>query len=158
MGARVWGEPFYTSHFSGSPVFYQPVVPGNDGENFVLKGVKTSVIMYNNPTITSLEMRIYSNQSGPSKLLYTSSNVQLKSSITTLANAIKEIYFDFDMLPNFDKDDTYNFVLWANSYTGDSSSHVAWKKAVPDSAYEPFTNLIKIGVWPYDIHFIGADL
>lgn len=159
MGWRVWGEPLFTADFGGAPVRYMPIIFRNDGENFVLKAIKTWLIVYNNPSFTSFEMRIYSSRnSAPGDLLHTSSNVQTKASIHTLANACKEIYFDFNK-PVFDKDDTYYLVLWGNGYTGDATAHVAWKKSYPDPNYTTgLSDTKSLGKWPYDIAVFGADL
>lgn len=157
-GWRVWGEPFYTSHFSGAPVYYQPFVL-NFLKATVLRGVQTQFINYNSPSFTSFEGRIYSNLGGsPGKLLFTSTNTQLPG-IFTAANGVMTVFFNFDLPLDLNPFDTYHFVPWGNGYTGTSSSHVAWKKSFPDPACAvTVTDMNKIGVWPYDFEPIGAYL
>lgn len=156
MGWRVFGNQLLTSDFSGSPINSQPV---KFNTNTVLRGMRTWLIFYNDPVLTSAQMKIYSNRNGsPGQLLFTSTNTLTKSEIITLENGVKEIYFDFDYIPMKDLE-TYQFALWLNGYTGTASSHVAWMKGWPDPVYRTgytptFTNLLYA---PYQMYFIGAD-
>ncbi len=162
MGWRVWGRSFYTSDFSGAPVVHQPFIPRNDGIDFVLKAMRTWFIVYNNPTYTSIEMRIYSNNGGaPGKLIATSSNVQLKADLCTLDNGAKETWFHWSNPVALDKDETYHFVPWINGYTGDGNSHLSWKRDFPDPVNLTnleAVNIEKLNRWPFSVMLIGGDL
>ncbi|MDZ4678395.1 MAG: hypothetical protein SGI74_12900 [Oligoflexia bacterium] len=162
MGIRVFGEWLKTGDFTGSPQVFSPVLFHDEGvEPFILRGLKTFMILYNDPVFTSLEMRIYSDNGGrPGGLVYTSTNVQIKSAITTLANAFKEIWFDFDQLPALPRDETFYFVLWANGYTGIETSHIAWQRAWPNPIQRSsHLNLDGkfLSRFPYQVAIIGGD-
>jgi hypothetical protein len=155
-GWRVWGDPYTTAEMSNSSR-HQKV---EFDDNYILKAVRTWVIIYNNPTFTSLNMKVYSDNAGvPGKLLHTSTNNLLKSEIHTLDNGVKEIYFDFNEIP-VRSGDIYHFVINASGYTGSETSHIAWMKAFPDPVYATgltvsFSNLLYL---PYQLYFIGSEL
>jgi hypothetical protein len=160
MAWLVYGDDFSTSEMTNTAKF-QPVTFGQDT---VLVGIRTWIIIYNDPPFTSLNMKIYSNdatsgQNTPKKLLATSTNVQLKSAIHTLANGVKEIWFDFDY-PVYNGADVFNLVINGVGYTGSVSSHIAWMKAFPNpvysSGYTP--SMLTIPYAPYEGYFIGATL
>jgi len=157
MGWRVWGEQLTTADFSGTPRVYQAVKFNSD---IILRACRTWIIFYNDPAITSVQMRIYSNNGGvPGKLIHTSTNTLTKAECITLQNGVKEVYFDFNF-PVFKAEDTYHFVLWGNGYTGDSTSHVAWMRGFPDPVH---TAGISAGYqyllrYPFQIYFIGSEL
>lgn len=155
-GWRVWAERLETADFVGVPRMFQTV---KFHKNIILKGMRTWVIVYNNPNFTNLEMRIYANHGGvQGKLLYTSSNVITKAQMITLANGVKEIFFDFDTLPIFKDEDTYLFTLMANGYTGDATSHIAWMRAYPDPVYRTGLSALHPTSVPMAMYFIGSEL
>lgn len=154
---RVWGNPYSTSEATNTIIF-QPVVFNDD---YILRASRTWIVVYNDPTFTSLNMKIYSNSSAnaPKKLLATSTNVQLKADIHTEDNAIKEIWFEFDYFP-VQANETYNFVLNASGYTGSDTSHLAWMKGFPDPILTvpgglSYTSKSKA---PFQLYFIGSEL
>lgn len=155
MAYRVFGEELFTSHFSGSPVFYQKVIMPD--YHAVLDGVKTSVIVYNNPSFTSLEMRLYSMKNNSLRQLIATSEVKTKAEIITESNGIRNVPFVFSTRRTLYANDYYGFVLWANGYTGDGSSHIAWMKDFPDPVNPEgltvsYDYLIK---FPYRLALIG---
>jgi hypothetical protein len=158
LAYRVWGEQFSTSDFSGSPVFFQPVKFPRD---LVLHGVRTTIIVYDDPALTSLEVRLYSYKSNAIKQLITTSAVQTKASIISLDAGIRDIPFTFSTRPSLSAGDWYAFVLWANGYTGSDSSHISWMKDFPDPTNPTgLTNIYeeRVSILPYRMSFIGADL
>lgn len=155
MAWTVWGDPITTAALTAG---VSQKVKFNT--NLVLKACRIWLIFYNNPALTSLTMKIYSDDGGsPKKLLHTSTNSPTKAQIITLENGVKELYFDFNY-PVFDADDHYHFVLFGSGYTGTDSSHIAWRQAWPDPVYD--TNWtptwVNINQSPYSIYFIGSDL
>jgi hypothetical protein len=167
MGWKVWGDSFHAdqvvlANIQNYPnnIKYQPVIFGRD---IVLKAIRTWVIFYNNPPLTSISMKIYSNLTSPvnrpGKLLATSSNALTKSQIITLENGVKEIYFEFNE-PVFKALETYNLTLILPGYTGDGSSHISWLKGFPDPVYKTgYTPSIENMIYaPYQSCFIGASL
>lgn len=159
MSWTVYGDNFESGELSNTNKFQTIQM----NKNTILKAIRTWVIMYNDPVITDLSCKIYSNnlESGsnaPGVLLSSSLNTLTKAEIITLDNGVKEIYFTFnDFMMN--KDDKYNIVLSGTGYTPTPTSHVAWRKAWPKpvySGYGPtYTNL---SVAPYEIYCIGAEL
>lgn len=129
MGWTLWADSYSTSEITDNSKSVA-VTFGDDG---VFRACRTWIIIYNDPTFTSLSMKIYSNNSSgsPRKLLATSTNVQLKADVHTLPNAPKEIWFEFDYFP-VQANEIYHFVLTGSGYTGSSSSHIAWVKGYPD--------------------------
>lgn len=153
-GWKVYGNPILTADASAG--VSQRVKFNSD---VILKACRVWLIVYNNPSFTSMNMKIYSDRGGsPQKLLYTSTNSLTKAQIVTLANGIKEVYFEFDP-QHFDGSDYYHFVLFGTGYTGTSSAHLAWKKAWPDPVHNAnYTASVEnLGIAPYAIYFIGAD-
>lgn len=156
MGSQVWGKVLTTADMT-SPNVFQPVIPNRD---MVLKAIRTTFIVYNNPTFTAVGMKIWSNNGGvPGKLLHTATNTILKADLHTLANGIKEVYFEFN-LPALDEANTYHFAPYATGYTGNDTAHLAWMHGFPDGVYktnvpQTFENLL---VRPFHMVLVGADL
>lgn len=157
MAWTVYGTPLMTADATAA-TYYQRIVPTDF--DVILTAVRTYIVVLNNPTYTSLNMKLYSNASGvPRSIIATSTNSQLKADISTLDNAIKEIYFEFDSVV-LKKNTVYHLVLNAAGYTGDDSSHVAWKQSFPDPAYQSNVDMSFEGlvVSPYDVTLYGAKL
>lgn len=158
MTWTVWGQRFDTADFPGTTYFQKFKVQSD----LYALAVRTWVIAYNNPTFTSISGLIYSDRNGsPGKLLFTSSNQITKAEMITQANGVKEIYFEF--APNegipLRAGDYFHLVLSVSGYTGDASSHLAWRKAYPDPVYSTGlpTTPEKIGIFPYAVTIEGAD-
>lgn len=159
MGWKVWGERIDTADFAGStPRLYQPLVTNR---HLVLKGIRTWLIEYNNPTLTSLTLRIYADRAGiPGKLLYESSALT-KSAIFTQANGVREAGFTFPQLPALQSATRYHVVLWGVGYTGDETSHLAWRRGWPDPVYTAggvSSTAINVLVFPFALTLVGAEL
>lgn len=158
---KVWGDPITTADMSGNLV-YQKLKPNDD---IFCLAVRIWVIVYNNPTYTSLSLKLYSEDTAttaPGNLILSSDNVQLKADVCTLANGVKEIWFHFNS-PNgiaLNTATNYYFVLNAVGYTGDASSHLAWMKAWPDPVYTTnlSTTVESLAVAPKTIYIIGSRL
>ena len=152
---KMFGEWMATADFGNKRV-YQKFIPTN---NIQIKGVRTYVIFYNTPTLTSFNMKLYANVSGaPGGLIATSTNAPTKASIITLSHGVKEIYFDFNNIPLVGGE-TYHFCLDGTGYTGTTSSHVAWKHSFPDPAYQTNVDMSREGAYvsPFDITIIGSE-
>ena len=154
MTWTVWGDKFETGELSNTNMYCK--IKFN--QNLVLKGVRTWIILYNNPTFTDLNLKLYSNEDNkPKSLLYTSTNVQKKEDIITEHNGAKEIYFDFNDVP-LNGNDTYHFVMNGTGYVYSNDSHLAWMKAFPDPVYAAgytptFENMLNA---PYQLYVIGG--
>ena len=109
MGWKVWGEPLQTADLSGNLRVFQNVIPNR---NIILRAVRIWIIFYNNPTITSLSMDIYSvdPDGNPKELLHSATNSLTKAEMITDTNGVKEVFFEFNY-PVLKSNDTYAFVL-----------------------------------------------
>lgn len=126
----------------------------------IIRTVRTWVIFYNNPSITNLNMKIYTDNNGQiGSLLHTSTNSLTKSQMITLANGCKEIYFTFDDV-SIDNLNYYHYVLTGLSSGLSSTSTIAWKHGWPDNIYRTGLSLSfeELLVSPYDVYFEGAKL
>jgi hypothetical protein len=158
MTFRVWAKPYDSGELANTNIF-QPVKSNTD---MILVGVRTWIVVYNAPNFTSLNLKIYSDslvggEHTPGELLATSTNVLTKSEIITENNGVREIYFDFNSFP-VNGQDYYNFVLNGTDYVPTSSSHLAWRKAFPDTVYETdYTPLmVTINKAPFELYFIAG--
>lgn len=163
MTWRVWGTRIETAEMVGTTV-HQPFLVN---KNLVFRAVRTWVIHYNNPTYTDLSMKLYSGSTNdaatslPKVLLASSTNVQTKAVISTLDNANKEIWFQFADIA-LKGSTLYHLVLNGTGYTDNwPTDGIAWRKAFPDPVYTTnvdVSSITKLGVNPYMMHFIGADI
>lgn len=158
MAWRVFGEWIPTAGATDLSV-YQKFKTTN---NKILVAVRTWFVFYNDPSVTSIALKIYSNNGGsPGKLLYTSNSLT-KSTIITSANGVRECYFEFNSGNgvHLKGGDYYHLVFSAVGYTGDSSAHIAWMKAYPDPVYTGgwSTTHENLGIAPYQMSFVGASL
>jgi hypothetical protein len=127
-------------------------------ENTDLVCCRSRFIIYNNPTFTGLKMGIYSLRNGlPFMQLALSSNTLTKAEISTLANGVKEVYFNFNHF-QAKKNEVYAFMPILDGYVSLETSHVGWKRSYPDPICQTnFDNDVRhLRESPFDIHFIGA--
>ena len=126
------GKPISTADNSASsPGVYQSLLPAS---SMMLKAVRCGIIHYNNPTYTSVVLKIYGNRnSAPGKLLATSTNSVLKATIAPAQNhAVSEVGFEFEPEVALRAGDTYWLALFINgAYVGDSTTHLAWESSWP---------------------------
>lgn len=159
MAWKVWGDRYETGEL-GDTGRDQPVIFNKD---VVLLAVRTWIIVYNDPTFTSLNMKIYSDRAGvQGQLLHTSDNSFTKAEILTEDNGVREIYFEFNAPTGatLKGTDTYRFSLDGSGYVGTTGSHIAWRTAFPDPVYD--TNITndtsQLLVFPAALTFVGAEL
>jgi hypothetical protein len=141
---------------SGTDAFQKATID----DDCVLRAVKAWLYFQNNPTFTSVSMKIYSNNGGvPGKLLHTCTNVQLKADLFSQNSAVVETYFEFNY-PTLKAGDSYHFVIQASGYTGSDTSFISWKKAYPDPVNTTglTINPVNLGTNPLAITFYTADL
>ena len=157
MSLTVFGD-WYTTAEATNLSKFQGFSPGRD---MVLSGAKVFLIQNNDPTWTSVNLKLYSNASGsPRTLISTATETRLKSEIfVTEDSGIKEVPFSFDEIP-LKGTDTYHLVLYFNGYTGSSSAHVAWQMAYFYPVYQTglditYESLLSNG---YLYHLKGAFL
>lgn len=162
MTWRVWGTQLETSDLTDVNI-YQTV---QFNKNIVLRGIRLWIVNYNDPTYTSLNLKLYSGTTGsvltstPKNLIATSLNVITKAEVSTLANAHKEIWFEFQDIA-LNKDSIFHFVLNGAGYTANwPTSGLAFRRSFPDPIYtknvtSEWTHIARM---PYMFTFIGAEI
>jgi hypothetical protein len=119
------------------------------------------LIFYNNPTLSSLALKVYSDRNGsPGKLLATSAS-RKKAALITEANGAREVYFEFNAPSGImlSSGTSYHLVLAAEGYAGDEVSHIAWRKAWSDPVYGPYTATFEnLAVSPYALTLVAAEV
>lgn len=132
----VYGRPYDAGELANTAI-YQAI---RMNDNAILKAVRVQVVIYNDPTFTDLNCKIYADHSGVvGGLLATSTDSRTKAELTTLDNAWKETYFNFNDV-NLQKDTWYNIVINGTGYSGaDATNHVAWVHAYPDPILTGYT-------------------
>lgn len=164
MAWTVWGRRWDTGELANTAMF----ASFRMNTDTILKAARTWVIVFNNPTFTSLNAKIYSDEvrtiSGtktghtPVTLLHTSTDSRTKAEIHTLDHGVKETYFTFNEIP-LQKDTWYNFVINAVGYSPTSGSYLCWKHSYPDPVLSTdYTSAVEtINSSPFDLYFIGGD-
>lgn len=155
MTWKVYGRSWDPGELSDTSV-YQTFTPGS---NIILKAIRTWVICYNDPTFTSLTMKLYSR--GPGVLIASSTTTFTKAQILeTYGNGVKGLYFNFSHVPLVDSD-SYDIVMSAVGYSPTSSAYLAWMQAYPDPVYQTGLTINRdmINRMPYFIEsVIGASI
>lgn len=156
MGWRVIGKPIATADISTPPAVYQKITLSGD---ILLKSIHTGIILYNDPAFTSIAAQVWSNRgSAPMKLIATSSSIVKSRILTTEDHCLKYIGFQFsNHIPL--KADSYHIALLINGYTGNDSSHIAWKNSYPNPQYDTGLTVETKNAdnSPFDLVLIGDD-
>jgi hypothetical protein len=129
--------------------------------NISLIGAQVGLLFYNNPSFTSINLKIYSDSasSTPGKLIHTSTNSWTKAQLQTLDHAYKNIGFTFSK-PLLKNNLFYHFVLDAVAYTGNDSAHIAWRISYPDPQYTTGLTLDAAhgDNHPFELSLVGDEL
>lgn len=159
----VWARTYESGELANTTLF-QPFRMNTDT---ILKAVRTWFVVFNNPTFTDLNAKIYSDEirtiSGtktghtPVTLLHTSTDSRTKAELHTSDYGVKETYFTFNEVP-LQGDTWYNLVINGTGYSPTASSYLAWKHAYPDPVLTGYTAAVEtINSSPFQIYFIGGD-
>lgn len=150
------GKPITTAEMGGTSISQQILTP----KKFLLAGVQAGVIFYGDPAYTSLVMRLYHDSAGSPGGLIATSKSYSKAEIQSLAHAYKFIGFGFDPFVPMQSSALYHLVLYAAGYTGDASSHIAYRLAYPDPQYTEGQDLDAAHAdnHPFEMTFVGTDL
>jgi hypothetical protein len=175
MAWEIWGQRWDDAESTTTDLY----VSFKPSKNVTLLAIRTWIIVFDNPTYTAGSMKIYSNTgsasaspSTPNKLLYTSSNTVTSSDLQpTEANAVSEVYFEFNptagnlgdsMGEALRKDEWYHAVINWTGYSGnDDTSHLAWRNGWPDHPYKNKGFTLSANsqlVDPFSIAIVSADL
>lgn len=151
---KYFGKIISSSDVAGTyPTIVQPV---DFDKPYLIKAVRTWIVLYNSPVFTALQFKMFSS----AQLLHTFDTNWAFAQLSPDANAAREIYFDLAK-PISVAAGRYYFAPWLTGYAGNDSSHVAWVKGFPDPVNSTGVgpiNLATIGSLPYKIGFIGSPL
>ncbi len=133
MSWRMISKPYTTAEMIGTPTISQRFTTST---NQALRGVAAGVLVYNNPAITALTMEIWTDRdSSAAVLIATSSTSYSKVQLLGVENSSYNLVgFTFDDIA-LRSGGFYHLALRASGYTGDATSHVAWRKSYPDPQY-----------------------
>jgi hypothetical protein len=154
MSWLVHAERFETADMT--PPF-RVYMPFSVTQKVRLKALRTWIVVYNDPVFTSIEMRLYSSRNGvPQKLLNTS-NAILKATLHTLDHGCKEVGFEFDNAEALEADREIILVPYITGYTGNDSSHLAWRREYEDYVYSDVADRVykNLLLRPYHVAFVG---
>lgn len=153
----IYGERFSDSDFSGTPRVYQPFTLER---SLKLKALRTWFAFYNNPSFTTLRMRIYEGAGGVPAVQLAEFETQWALADILSANyGAKELYFSFTNPLWLRKGTTYYLVPYIAGSALTSSAHVAWVKAFPDpcTTVSAELSVAKMQSIPFRMALIGAD-
>lgn len=156
---KVWAQPFDTGELANTS-WRQAFRMNSDT---IVRAVRTWFVVYNDPTFTSLNAKIYATDAQvedgtfPATELLHTSDSRTKSEIHTLPYGVKETYFDFSPTAPLQSDTWYALVINAVGYAPTTSSYLAWKHSYPDPVLTGYTPAREtINQSPFQIYFIGA--
>ncbi len=152
MALKVWGEPYLTADASGTDIHS----PLKFTRNVIIRAIRFRVIFNNNPALTSVGGRIFSDNgsTAPNVLIASSTDTRTKAELTTLGNGVVESFVTFNDL-HWRKDTLCHFLLTLNGYTGTASSHMALERSYPDPVVKftgfSFKDLVRSPFYVYPI-------
>lgn len=132
MTWRILGKPIATAEVNTTAVYQKVKIPALT--NLLIRGVNIGLVVYNNPAFTSIHLDMYDDDSGVPGKKIAQSNSFTKAEIHTLPHAYKVVGFTFSDIAVRAGGYIY-FALGAVGYTGNSSSHLAWRNSYPDPQF-----------------------
>lgn len=158
MSWRMLAKPITTAEMGTADVFQRITMP--PAINRIMKAATVGVVFYNDPAFTNLHVRIYANNAGVPGTLIATSAAWAKADLITLDHAYKAIGFTFSTPVNLAAGGIYHFVLFATAYTGDATSHIAWRLSYPDPQYRDGLTLDAAhgDNHPYELSIIGSEI
>lgn len=154
------GKPISTADaVASTPNFWQKFRVTDGYRNQLLKEVVTGLFFYNQPSFGSVKLEIWSEENGAPcrKIAESDSFSQAECNVDPFAYRI--LCFTFSPLA-IKKNGYYYLTVKPSSYTGDASSHIAWRQSFPNPANESGITLsLEYGAkYPYDVVFTSSDL
>jgi hypothetical protein len=120
--------------------------PFEPTKNIILKGAHARLALVNDPTVTSVNMKIYADRNGAAgKFLFQSTDVRVKTDLLSVVNnsSLGDFYFTFDN-KELVSGTRYWMVLNAVGYVGTDTSNIGWVKAGPDAIYDQPTPVTSV--------------
>lgn len=157
MSWDIIGKPISTAEMGTTAISQRIITPP---KRILLKAVQAHVIFYGDPVFTALSMRLYHDSAGSPGALIAETFSKSKAELITLDHGCKFIGWEFDKAIPMQLSTAYHFVLFASGYTGDDTSHIAWKYAYPDPQFEGGLTLDAAHAdnHPLELTMVGADL
>lgn len=151
------GKPIATAEINGKTIYQSVKIPAL--VNMVIRGVTIGLIVYNDPTFTSLHLNLFDDDSGLPGKLIAQSDAVLKLELHTLDHAYKVVGFTFQDIP-VKAGGTVHFALGGVGYVGDASSHIAIRNSYPDPQFIAGLTLDAAHAdnHPFEICLVGAEL
>lgn len=155
MSWRMIGKPIATAEMGTTDIHQKVTMPATP---YLIAGVNVAVVFYNDPAFTDLAVRVYSDSAGSPGSLIATSEAYEKTEISTLDHAVKWVGFKFTNPFWAAANEDYHFVLYATGYTGDSSSHLAWRLSYPDPQFSSGITLDAVHATnhPLEISLVGV--
>lgn len=153
-----YGRPYYNASEALDKTNYQTFTPN---ANVFLKALRTWVVVYNDPTFTSLSANVYEDDGGlPGALLMSSSNSHTKASlIGANTNALRGVYFTFTNDIILRSADVYHLVLkWTGASGFSETAHVGWIQDVYDPVYAAAQTANQIQKSPFNISIVASEI
>lgn len=157
MTWRILGKPIATSEMNTAQIYQRVKIPALT--NLIIRGVNIGIVVYNNPSFTSIHLNMYDDDSGVPGKKIAQSNSFTKARIHSLPHAYKVVGFTFSDVA-VRAGGFVHFSLGAVGYTGDSSSHIAWRNSYPDPQFITGISLDAAHAdnHPLEICIVGAEL
>lgn len=155
MSFRVWYDPFVTDLTS-----YELTQRFKPSLKITPNVVRANFVMFNVPTITALNCRIYSesmqsNGTYSVGKLIDSSAARTVSTITTIKNGVYDLYFQFSNGSFLNENSYYYITFTATGYTFSESSHLGWLRDWPEPNYGTGSEYSDVLLSPYRFHLNG---
>lgn len=164
MSWTMVGTPISTAEMATAiPSIYQRFRLPTTKFDSLLHGVGLGVILYGDPAFTNLYAELWADRdSAPISLLATTETVYTKAQLLTqYTHGYKYVGMKFQKPVQLKAGTYYHIALRASGYTGNDSSHLAWRHAYPDPQYSAglgFTvEAIKAAKVPYETLFFCAE-
>lgn len=157
MNWRMLGKPIATAEMNAKTVFQTVKIPALT--NMLIRGVTAGLIFYNDPAFTSLHLNMYDDDAGSPGLLLAQSNALVKAELLADLHAYKVVGFTFDDVA-VKAGNQVHFALGAVGYTGDASSHIAWRNSYPDPQFVAGLTLDAAHAdnHPFEVCLVGTEI
>lgn len=153
-------KPISTADAAAStPNFWQKFQVTQGYRNQLLKHAVVGLMFYNLPSFGRVILEVWSDEDGaPGRLLAQSDSFNAAECNTALF-AYRIMGFTFPPLA-IKRNTFYHLTVRPSAYTGDGSSHIAWRQAFPNPANTSgLTLTLEYGAkMPYDVVFASSDL
>lgn len=154
------GKPISTADaIAAVPNFYQKFRVTTGYKNQLLLGVVAGLMFYNFPAFGNVKLEVWSDDNGGPGRKIAESDTYLQADCNTDDFAYRIMGFTFAKI-SLKKNTYYYLTVKPSAYTGDATSHIAWRQSYPDPQNPTgITLTLEYGLkYPYDVTFITADL